>query len=343
VAGYTLGQIREILGGELRGNGAVILRSVASLSSAGPDQLSFLLDGKHLPALQRSGAGAVILPASLADSVPLPRIVADNPHAYFARAAALLHAPAPIEPGIHPTAVVHPDALIDPTSCIGPLTFVARGAYVGSGSIIGAGVSLGENAVVGSDCHLYDRVVIYHGCGLGDRCIVHSGAVIGADGFGYAKDGEAWLKVPQLGRVLIGDDVEIGACTTIDRGALDDTVIENGVKLDNLIMVAHNVRVGAHTAIAACVGIAGSTRIGSRCTIGGAAMIVGHIEIADGVHIGGGTLVAKSVIQPGAYTGVMPMEEHKNWLRNAAHLRHLDDMARRIRELERRLGRKEED
>jgi UDP-3-O-[3-hydroxymyristoyl] glucosamine N-acyltransferase len=341
MAGQTLGQIQQTLGGELRGDGSVTLRRAASLTGAGPDGLSFVLDRKYLPALERSQAGAVIIPTSLTGSVTRPCIVADNPHAYFARAAALLHPPPHSAAGIHPSAEVHPETRIDPTASVGPHATIGRGASIGPDSVIGAGTSLGENVEVGAGCHLFDRVVVYHGCRLGDRVLVHSGAVIGADGFGYALEGERWLKVPQLGRVLIGNDVEIGACTTIDRGALDDTVIEDGVKLDNLIMVAHNVRIGAHTAIAACVGIAGSTRIGSRCTIGGAAMIGGHLEIADDVHIGAATAVAKSIGRAGAYAGVMPMEEHRNWLKNAAHLRHLDDMARRIRELERRLGRTE--
>ncbi len=220
---------------------------------------------------------------------------------------------------------------------VGANAVVERDAVIGAGTVIGAGSVIGAGAVIGEQGLMYAHVTVYHGCVIGDRVILHSGCVIGSDGFGLAKEGERWLKIPQIGRVVIGDDVEIGANTTVDRGALDDTVIEDGVKLDNLIQIAHNVRIGAHTAIAACAGIAGSARIGRQCTIGGAAMIFGHIEIADHVNISTNTLITKSLPQAGTYTSTPPFAEHGEWLRNFVHIRHLDSMAKRLRALEKKI------
>jgi UDP-3-O-[3-hydroxymyristoyl] glucosamine N-acyltransferase len=214
---------------------------------------------------------------------------------------------------------------------------VGEGAAIGPYSVIGEGCYIGNNAIVGSHARLYPRVVIYHDCVIGDNLIAHSGAVIGADGFGIAMDGDRWIKIQQIGRVVIGNDVEIGANTTIDRGALDDTVIEDGVKLDNLIQVAHNVRIGAHTAIAGCAGIAGSTTIGRHCRIGGSAGISGHLHIADHVEIAAFTLIAKSIREAGSYTGAYPFSRTEDWRRNAVHLRHLDELAARIKTLEKQL------
>jgi UDP-3-O-[3-hydroxymyristoyl] glucosamine N-acyltransferase len=215
---------------------------------------------------------------------------------------------------------------------------VAAGAVIGARTVLKPGCSVGENARVGADCLLYSNVTVYHDCVIGDRAILHAGAVVGADGFGIAWEDGHWRKIPQIGRVLIGDDVEVGANTTIDRGALDDTVIEEGVKLDNQIQIGHNCRIGAHTAIAGCVGIAGSTHIGRYCRIGGSAMIGGHLEIADQVEIGGATAVPKSLSKPGTYTGLFPISPHADWLRNTAHIRHLDALAERVRALEKQLA-----
>jgi UDP-3-O-[3-hydroxymyristoyl] glucosamine N-acyltransferase len=235
----------------------------------------------------------------------LPRIVCDAPYAYFARVSQLFNSMTSQEPGVHPSAVVSPKASL------------------GERVSIGAGCVVGEGVRIGDDCCLYPRVVIYPNCSLGNRVILHAGVVIGADGFGIAPQEGRWVKIPQIGGVRIGDDVEIGANTTVDRGALDDTVIEEGAKLDNQIQVGHNVRIGAHTAIAACTGIAGSADIGRHCTIGGAAMIHGHIKIADHVHVSAGTLISRSLPNPGTYTGIYPFDEHEAWKRSAAQLRRL--------------------
>jgi UDP-3-O-[3-hydroxymyristoyl] glucosamine N-acyltransferase len=230
------------------------------------------------------------------------------------------------------------DCVIDSTARIGPGCVVEMGAQIGARSVLGPNCVIGTGARLGEDCRLHAHVTVQHGCVIGNRVVLHPGCVIGSDGFGLAWEGENWLKVPQVGRAILGDDVEVGANTSIDRGALDDTVIEEGVKLDNLIQIAHNCRIGKHTAIAGCVGIAGSTRIGAWCQIGGAAMIIGHLEIADRVIVSAGTFVAKDIREAGTYTSVQPLMRHADWLRNAAHLRHLDDLARRIKDLEKQIA-----
>jgi len=335
---YTLAEIVRRLGGEVLGDAQTRVSQVATLRSARPDQISFLANLKYRSQLAESAAGAFILGRDAAEASNRPRIIADNPYTYFARVSALFNPPPEAVPGVHPSAVVHPTAHIADDACIGANAVVEQGTKIGAGSIIGAGSVVGADCVIGKGCLLYANVSVYHGCLIGDRVILHSGCVIGSDGFGLAPDGGRWLKIPQIGRVIIGNDVEIGANTTVDRGALDDTVIEEGVKLDNQIQVAHNVRIGAHTAIAACTGIAGSAKIGAHCTIGGAAMIFGHIEIADGVNISTNTLITKSLTQPGTYTSALPFSEHGEWLKNAVQMRHLDSMAKRIRELEKKLG-----
>ena len=211
---------------------------------------------------------------------------------------------------------------------------IGRNVHIGENVVIGAGCAIGDHVAIGDHCQLYANVVVYAGCEFGQRCIVHSGAVIGADGFGYAQDGGKWVKIPQIGRVLIADDVEIGANTTIDRGTLDDTLIGEGVKLDNLIQIGHNCQIGAHTAIAGCVGIAGSAKIGRHCRIGGAAMILGHLEIADGVTITPGSMITRSLGKADTYTALMPFQPHDKWLKTAANIRHLDKMLERIAQLE---------
>jgi UDP-3-O-[3-hydroxymyristoyl] glucosamine N-acyltransferase len=230
------------------------------------------------------------------------------------------------------TASVAPTAEVAATAVIGP------GARIGERAVIGPGSVIGEGVTIGDDCLLHARVTIYADCQVGDRCILHSGCVVGADGFGFAADAGQWVKIPQVGRVIVGADVEIGANTSIDRGAMGDTVIEEGVKLDNQVQVAHNCRIGAHTVVAGCVGISGSTSIGSHCLIGGGVGLVGHISIADGVTISGMTLVTKSITAPGTYTSAMPFMAHAEWLRNAAQLRRLDEIARIVK----RLGREED-
>ncbi len=299
----TLREIVQRLGGRVAGDPDTRVHQVASLEAAAARHISFFTGSRYRAQLAATRAAAVVLGPEAEGETALPRIVADNPYAYFARLSQLFNPLVVQEPGVHAAAVV------------------AKSAKLGARVSVGAGCAIGERVTIGDDSVLYPRVVIYPGCSIGARVIVHSGAVIGADGFGIAEDQGRWVKIPQIGAVRIGDDVEIGANTTIDRGAIDDTVIEEGVKLDNQIQVGHNVRIGAHTAIAGCTGIAGSADIGRQCTIGGAAIILGHLRIADHVNISAGTLISRSILKPGTYTGVYPFDEHAAWARAAAGLR----------------------
>jgi len=337
-ASITLDEIVRRFGGTVLGDGATAVSQVGTLESAQSGQISFYAQRRYRKLLDQCSASAVIVGVGDSDVPRRPLIVCDNPYALFARLSAHFNPPEAFAPGMHPTAAVDPDARIAPSAHIGAHVSIAAGVRVGERSIIGPGTRLGRDAQIGEDCRLFGNVIVYHACTLGDRVIVHGGAVIGADGFGLALDAGAWRKIPQIGRALIGDDVEIGANTTIDRGALDDTVIEEGVKLDNQIQIGHNCRIGAHTAIAGCVGIAGSTRIGRHCRLGGSAMISGHLNIVDNVEIGGATAVIKSILKPGTYSGLFPTSPHQDWLKNAAHIRHLDALANRVRELESRLA-----
>jgi UDP-3-O-[3-hydroxymyristoyl] glucosamine N-acyltransferase len=333
---YSLREIARRFGGEIAGDADFEVHRVATLENAAPDSIAFLANARYLAQLKATRAGAVIVGEAGRGATRLPRIVCANPYAYFARVSALFN-PAPVaRAAAHATAVIDASARVARDAEIGPCAVIERGASIGAGCVIGAGCFVGEGVVIGAGTRLYPNVSVYHGCAIGCRVILHAGVVIGADGFGIAWDEGRGIKVPQIGRVVIGDDVEIGANTTVDRGALDDTVIEDGVKLDNQIQVGHNVRIGAHTAIAACTGIAGSAKIGRNCRIGGASGIAGHITIADGVEISTYTLITKSIDRPGTYTGAYAFEPHRDWLRNAAQLRHLAELARRIRELEKK-------
>ena len=264
---YRLSDLVAQLGGRVMGDAEVRIQQIATLETAQPSQISFLTNSKYRAQLAGTRASAVILAEADAGATDLPRIISDNPYAYFAKVSALLNPLPEAKPGVHPSAVIGMGVNIDPTASIAATAVIGEGATIGAHSVIGEGCCIGAHVVIGCHARLYPRVVIYHGCVIGNKLIAHSGAVIGADGFGIAPDQGRWVKIPQIGRVVIGDDVEIGANTTIDRGALDDTVIGDGVKLDNQIQIAHNVRIGAHTAIAGCVGIAGSTTIGSHCRI----------------------------------------------------------------------------
>jgi UDP-3-O-[3-hydroxymyristoyl] glucosamine N-acyltransferase len=336
--GHTLAEIVSRFGGELIGDGRRRIRGVATLRSAGPQDLAFLANPRYRKELETTRAGAVVLGrADVAAGCPIPCIVSENPYAYFARLAQWL-APRPAHTaGIHPAAIV--ESKLDPSVSVAAGAFIGKDVRIGTDCVVGPGCIVGDGVSIGSYSRLYANVVVYAGCVIGCRAIIHAGAVIGADGFGFAREGDgSWIKIPQSGRVVIGDDVEIGANTTIDRGALDDTIIEDGVKLDNQIQIGHNVHIGACTAMAGCVGVAGSARIGKRCTIGGGAIILGHLSIADDVNISAATLVTKSIRQPGTYTGALPFEAHRDWLKNAAHLRRLEEMADIIRTLEARLA-----
>jgi UDP-3-O-[3-hydroxymyristoyl] glucosamine N-acyltransferase len=338
---YSLTQLQALLGGETRGNGDKRLLDIASLAGASVDQLSFVTGAKHLEAARASKAGALVVSADVAEQLDRDLLVVPLPHAVFARAALLFHPEPPLRPGVHASAVIDPTASIAADAEIGPNALIGARSKVGAGSRIGPGCAIGDDVEIGRACRLFANVTVYSGCRLGDRVVLHGGCVIGSDGFGLAWQDDAWLKVPQVGRVVIGDDVEIGANTTVDRGALDDTVIERGVKIDNQVQIGHNCRIGAHTAIAGCAGIAGSARIGRRCLIGGAAMIVGHIDICDGVTVSGGSFISKSVKNPGVYTSTQLQMTHEEWLKNAAQQRHLADMRERIRALEKKLKEKE--
>jgi len=333
----TLAEIVRRFGGTVLGDAETLVHQVGTLENARPGQISFFAQQRYRKILEQCKASALIVAPADSELPRRPLVVCDNPYALFARLSAHFNPPESYPPGIHPSAVVDPTATVAPSAHIAAHASIGAGARIGERTLVGPGTRISRGCVVGEDCRLYANVSIYHDCVLGDRVIVHAGAVIGADGFGLAMDAGAWRKIPQIGRVLVGSDVEVGANTTIDRGALDDTVIEDGVKLDNQIQIGHNCRIGAHTAIAGCVGIAGSTRIGRYCRIGGSAMIGGHLQIVDNVEIGGATAVPKSILKAGTYSGLFPVSQHQDWLKNAAHIRHLDALASRVRELESRL------
>ena len=336
--GLRLDDIVARLGGTLEGDGAVSITQVAPLVSAVPGQISFLAGAKFRHLLRSTKASALIVPPQFAGDTAIPRIVDINPYAYYAKVVALLNPAPPNPPGVHPTAVLH--SAVPASASIGEYVVIGAGVRLGENVVIAAGCVVEDGVSIGDDSALRPRVVLHRDCTLGRRVLVQSGAVIGGDGFGFAKDGERWLKIRQIGRVVIGDDVEIGANTTIDRGALDDTVIGDGVKLDNQIQIAHNVVLGEHVAMAGCVGVAGSTKIGKRCTVGGAAMIIGHLELADDVHVSAGTMVTKNLRTPGQYTSIFPIEAHDAWLQNAAQIKRLAALSKRVAELEQTLQQK---
>jgi UDP-3-O-[3-hydroxymyristoyl] glucosamine N-acyltransferase len=315
-----LGLIVEALGGELHGDAALVIQGLSSLEGAQSHHLSFLSHPKYQNQLANSLAGCVIVDPQFR-AIAMVRgacIVTDQPYLYFARVTQLWknHLPSPARAYVHSSAVIDPLAQVHPTARIGALCVVEGGA------------------VIGAQTELKSRVTVGERCVIGERCIIHSGVVIGADGFGFAPNDGAWEKIEQLGAVRIGNDVEIGANTCIDRGALQDTVIEEGVKLDNLIQIGHNVRVGAHTAMAGCVGVAGSACIGAHCTVGGGAIVLGHLKLADGVNISAATVVTRSIHKPGHYTGIFPMDDNAAWEKNAASLKQLAGLRERIRALE---------
>jgi UDP-3-O-[3-hydroxymyristoyl] glucosamine N-acyltransferase len=315
-----LAQIIEQLGGELHGSPDAVIEGLAPLEAATAQQISFLSHPKYQSQLPLSAAACVIVaPAFEAQARARGAcIVTPDPYLYFARLTRLWkrNLPHPLAAGIHPSAVIDPSAHIDPTAIIGPLCVVERGARIGA------------------QTHLKSRVTVGEDCVVGARCILHSGVVIGADGFGFAQHKGAWEKIEQLGAVLIGNDVEIGANSCVDRGALEDTVLEDGVKLDNLVQIGHNVHVGAHTAMAGCAGVAGSARIGAHCTIGGGAVVLGHLTLADGVHVSAASVVTRSILKPGQYTGLFPIDENAQWEKNAASVKQLYRLRERLKALE---------
>ncbi|QJE01764.1 UDP-3-O-(3-hydroxymyristoyl)glucosamine N-acyltransferase [Massilia forsythiae] len=341
--GTRLGDLVERFGGQLVGDPDLDVQGIAPLDSAGASHISFLSNSKLRALAAQSSAAALILAPlddqSVAATYAGARIVTTNPYAYFARAAqyfAALEESVPA-PGIHPSAVVHDSARVDASAHVGPNVTVEAGAAIGPGVVIDAGCFVGAHAEIGEGTRLFANVTFHARCVIGKRGILHSGAVIGTDGFGFARENGAYIKIPQTGRVLMGDDVDIGANTTVDRGALADTVIEDGVKLDNQIQIGHNCHIGAHTAMAGCVGVAGSAKIGKHCTFGGAAMVLGHLEIADNVHISSGSMVSRSVLEPGQYTGFYPLAKNAEWEKSAAIVRNLSSMREKIRALEKQI------
>jgi UDP-3-O-[3-hydroxymyristoyl] glucosamine N-acyltransferase len=334
----TLGELAVRFGCELRGDPGTVVDTVAALGSAGPRAVSFLANPKYAAQLAATRAGAVILDAKSAASSPVPSLVVANPHATYARVATLLHPEPPLRPGTHAQASVAATASIDASAEIAAHAFVGDGARIGARCLIGPGCVVERGANIGDDGRLVARVYVGRDVQLGARCVVQPGAVIGADGFGFAPDQGTWVKVPQIGSVVVGVDVEIGANTTIDRGALGDTVIEDGVKLDNLIMIAHNCRIGAHSVLAAQIGIAGSATVGKRCLLGGRVGIAGHITVCDDVVALGTTFISHNITKPGMYSSALPGEEAGVWRRIVARIKRLDGMARRLRAVEKHVG-----
>ena len=336
-----LGELSQRLGGELiNGDPHAEVSHIAPLDTAAADSITFLSNPRLQPQLAASNAGCVIVGPALRDAAAArgATIVCADPYLAFAKLTQWWAAQSrtPAVPGVHASAVVEPGSLIAAGASVGPLAYIGAGARIASGAVIGSHVSVGAGALVGPGTWLKPRVTLGDDCRIGQRCIVHSGAVIGADGFGFAPTEGRWEKIEQLGSVVIGDDVEIGANTCIDRGALEDTVLEDGVKLDNLVQIGHNVRIGAHTAFAGCVGVAGSARIGRHCTAGGGAIILGHLQIADHVHITAATVISRSISKPGQYSGMFPFDDNASWEKNAATLRQLHQLRDRLRVLERK-------
>lgn len=332
-----LKKLAEHVDGYVIGDGDCLIERVATLKNASNGDISFLTNIKYKHELLATKASAVILNEKHAKDCLTNALVVANPHPAYAKIATLLYAEKSTRQGVHPTAVVEAGCQIDPSAWIGPHCVIESGAIINAGCYIGPGCYIGKNTAIGADCVLTANISIMHQCRLGDRVLIHPGAVIGADGFGQAYDNGEWIKVPQVGAVQIGNDVEIGANTAIDRGTIEDTIIEDGVKLDNLIQIAHNVRVGRHTVMAACAAVAGSTTIGKSCAIGGNVGIVGHLTIADNVTITARSTVLQSIKAPGVYSSTTPLEPNKLWHKNHIRFKQLDEMARRIRLLEKEL------
>jgi UDP-3-O-[3-hydroxymyristoyl] glucosamine N-acyltransferase len=334
VKSFTLAQIAQELQVKLQGDGNKLICGLAPLQTAKSEQLAFLDNPKYRKFLQTTTAGAVIVHPSEVAHCPVDALISEQPYVTYAKAAQLFTFTANLAPGIHSTATVGQACEIAATASIGPGVVLANGVKIGQRTIIHPGCVIGENAILGDDCILWPNVTLYHGVQIANRVIIHSGAVIGSDGFGMANEKGQWLKIPQLGTVILHDDVEIGANTTIDRGALGDTIIGKGVKLDNQIQIGHNVEIGEHTAIAACSGVSGSTKIGKYCMISGMVGFTGHFEIADKVIITGMSMVSKGIKEPGIYSSGTALEDHKSWRKNAVRFRQLDEMFKKINRLE---------
>jgi len=333
----SLGELAAIVGGRIEGDAARLVERVSSLQASGPDAITYYRDPKLENLLAETHAAAVVLCSDDAPFFAGNRLIVSNPALAFAKIAAALHPRPAIQPGIHTTAVVHENAEIAVDAQIGPMAVVENGAQIGAGVVVGAQCYVGSGTEIGSGSRLDAQVTISHNCIVGCNCTISPGVVIGAAGFGYVPENSTWLAVPQLGRVVIGDDVEIGANTTIDRGALDDTIIGNGVKLDNQIQIAHNVQIGEHSILAGCVAVAGSAILGKRCRFGGRVSILGHLEITDDVEVTATSVVTRSLLVAGRYSSCVPVQDSRVWRKNAARIHNLNALAQRIKALEARL------
>jgi len=335
---FTLGQLAEQLGATLRGASDIQVRGLASLQEAESDQLSFLANPQYRKHLAACKAAAVLLTEADAEGYAGNALVVANPYLAYARLSHLFDRKPQVASGIHPSAVIAASAQVDPSASIGAYAVIEDAAVIGPRVTVGAHCVIGARSSIAADGWLAPRVTLYHDVCIGERVVIQSGAVLGGEGFGFANEKGVWQKIAQIGGVTIGDDVEIGANTTIDRGALADTQIGNGVKLDNQIMIAHNVQIGDHTAMAGCAGISGSTKIGKHCMIAGGVGMVGHIEVCDNVFVTGMTMVTRSITEPGAYSSGTAMQTAADWKKSAARIRQLDDMAKRLKQLENRLA-----
>ncbi|MEX6663240.1 UDP-3-O-(3-hydroxymyristoyl)glucosamine N-acyltransferase [Pseudomonas sp. W2-17] len=333
-ATITLGQLAEFLGATLRGPADKQITGLATLQEAGPDQVSFLANPQYRKFLATTQAAAVLLKPADAEGYAADALLVPDPYLAYARISHLFDPKPKAAVGVHPTALVAADAFVDPAASVGAYAVIESGARIAAGVTIGAHCFIGARSVIGEGGWLAPRVTLYHDVRIGQRVVIQSGAVLGGEGFGFANEKGVWQKIAQIGGVTIGDDVEIGVNTAIDRGAMDDTRIGNGVKLDNQIQIAHNVQIGDHTAMAACVGISGSAKIGKHCMLAGGVGLVGHIEICDGVFVTGMTMVTRSITEPGSYSSGTAMQPAAEWRKSAARMRHLDDMARRLQHLE---------
>jgi len=331
---HTASQLAERFALRLQGDGTVAVHGVATLANAGPGHLAFLANPRYRPQLAQTAASVVVVREEDAEQVPGTALVANDPYSAFARISALFESRPATPPGIHPSVVVDPGAQVAASAHVGAFVSIGAGSVIGEGCVIGPGCVIGEDCHLQEGCELVARVTLVTRVRLGKRVRVHPGAVLGSAGFGLAMQNGRWLNVPQLGGVNVGDDCEIGANTCIDRGALEDTVLEEDVRLDNLVQIGHNVHIGAHTAIAGCSGIAGSARIGRYCLLGGAVGVVGHLEITDKVVITGRGVVRSSILEPGEYSAGTPLMESKLWRKNSARFKQLDALARRVSALE---------
>jgi UDP-3-O-[3-hydroxymyristoyl] glucosamine N-acyltransferase len=335
----TLGELAARFGAEVHGDANCVVRRVASLERAQEGDISFLSNPRFRRHLTSTHASAVILDREMLADCVVNALISRDPYVTYAHVASLLHPPLAMEAGIHASAVIGEHCILADDVAIAAHATLGRGVRLARGVIIGAGCVLGDGVEIGEGGRLAPNVTVHAGVRIGQRVIIHSGAVIGGEGFGFANERGVWIKIAQIGSVIIGDDVDIGSNTTIDRGALGDTVIEDGVKLDNQVQIAHNVKIGAHTAIAGCTGVAGSTSIGERCAIGGGVGISGHLEIVDDVQVTGTTFVSQSIREKGVYSSGTPFEPVAAWRRNFVRMRQLDDMAKRLHELEQEFGR----